>query len=69
MVSAVAGEIRPFLAASCYTIIHKTGLHIDESEVLLLPVHSRETRHLISNENRLVSLKTSLERNETPLAR
>ena len=28
------------------TIIHKTGLNIDESEVLVLQLHSQETRHV-----------------------
>ena len=37
------------------TIIHKTGLNIDESEVMVLPVHSRETRP-VSFETRLISL-------------
>ena len=40
--------------AQIVTIIHKTGLNIDESEVLVLPVHSRETR-LVSFETRRVS--------------
>ena len=40
--------------AQIVTIIHKTGLNIDESEVLVLPVHSRETR-LVSFETRLIS--------------
>ena len=39
------------------TIIHKTGLNIDESEVLVLPVHSRETR-LISFLSRRISRET-----------
>ena len=38
-------------------IIHKTGLNIVESEVLVLPVHSRETR-LISFLSRRVSRET-----------
>ena len=42
------------LTAQIGTIIHKTGLNIDESEVLVLPVHSRETRH-VSFQTRLVS--------------
>ena len=36
------------------TMIQKTGLNIDESEVLVCPVHSRETR-LVSFETRRVS--------------
>ena len=40
--------------AQIVTIIHKTGLNIVESEVLVLPVHSRETR-LVSFETRLIS--------------
>ena len=40
--------------AQIVTILHKTGLNIDESEVLVLPVHSRETR-LVSFETRLIS--------------
>ena len=40
--------------AQIVTIIHKTGLNIVESEVLVLPVHSRETR-LVSFETRCVS--------------
>ena len=40
--------------AQVVTIIHKTGLNIIESEVLVLPVHSRETR-LVSFETRLIS--------------
>ena len=40
--------------AQIVTIIHKTALNIDESEVLVLPVHSRETR-LVSFETRRVS--------------
>ena len=35
-------------------IIHKTGLNINEREVLVLPVHSQETRH-VSFQTRLVS--------------
>ena len=40
--------------AQIVMIIHKTGLNIDESEVLVLPVHSQETR-LVSFETRRVS--------------
>ena len=40
--------------AQFVTIIHKTGLNIDESEVLVLPVHSGEMR-LVSLETRLIS--------------
>ena len=40
--------------AQIVTILHKTGLNIDESEVLVLPVHSRETR-LVSFQTRLIS--------------
>ena len=40
--------------AQIVTIIQKTGLNIDESELLVLPVHSRETR-LFSFETRRVS--------------
>ena len=40
--------------AQIITIIHKTGLNIVESEVLVLPVHSRETR-LVLFETRLIS--------------
>ena len=40
--------------AQIVTIIRKTGLIIDESEVLVLPVHSRETR-LVSFETGLIS--------------
>ena len=39
--------------AQIVAIIHKTGLNIVESEVLVLPVHSREMR-LVSFETRLI---------------
>ena len=42
------------LTAQLVTLIHKTGLNIDESEVSVLPVHLRETR-LVSFETRHVS--------------
>ena len=40
--------------AQVVKIIHKTGLNIVEIKVLVLPVHSRETR-LVSFETRLIS--------------
>ena len=50
--------------AQIVTIIHKTGLNIDESKVLVLPVHSRETR-LVLFETRLISFLSRLVSRET----
>ena len=41
------------------TIIHKTGLNIDESYVLVLPVHLHETGH-VSFQTRCVSFLSRL---------
>ena len=46
--------------AQIVMIIQKTGLNIDESEVLVCPVHSRETR-LVSRDSGNLLLSGTVE--------